>query len=94
MSNRIDSRFESLASESRTALIPFLTAGDPDPAWTPAIMQALAGAGADLIELGVPFSDPAADGPVIQAASERAIACVEVDYDELRGIESPQLRLL
>ncbi len=74
MSNRIDSRFQALASEGRTALIPFLTAGDPDPAWTPAIMHALAGSGADLIELGVPFSDPAADGPVIQAASERAIA--------------------
>jgi len=72
--NRIDSRFEALALEGRTALIPFITSGDPDPAWTVAIMQALAAAGADLLELGVPFSDPAADGPVIQAASERAIS--------------------
>lgn len=74
MKNRIDSCFEALAREGRTALIPFITSGDPDPAWTVAIMQALATAGADLLELGVPFSDPAADGPVIQAASERAIS--------------------
>lgn len=74
MNNRIDARFEALASAGRTALIPFITAGDPDPKWTVAIMHALADAGADLLELGVPFSDPAADGPVIQAASERAIA--------------------
>lgn len=73
MSNRIDKRFKALAAEGRTALIPFVTAGDPDPAWTASIMVALARAGADLLELGVPFSDPAADGPVIQAASERAI---------------------
>jgi tryptophan synthase alpha chain len=74
VNNRIDARFEALASAGRTALIPFITAGDPDPKWTVAIMHALADAGADLLELGVPFSDPAADGPVIQAASERAIA--------------------
>jgi len=73
VSNRIDQRFEALDAQGRTALIPFLTAGDPEPAWTAGIMHALAKAGADLIELGVPFSDPAADGPVIQAASERAI---------------------
>lgn len=74
MSNRIDRRFEALSTAGRTALIPFITAGDPDPAWTVDIMHALVSAGADLIELGVPFSDPAADGPVIQLASERAIA--------------------
>jgi len=74
VNNRIDARFEALAKAGRTALIPFITAGDPDPQWTTAIMHALADAGADLLELGVPFSDPAADGPVIQAASERAIA--------------------
>ena len=74
MNNRIDSRFEALATAGRTALIPFITAGDPEPRWTVAIMHALADAGADLLELGVPFSDPAADGPVIQAASERAIS--------------------
>jgi tryptophan synthase alpha chain len=74
VNNRIDSRFEALALAGRTALIPFITAGDPEPDWSVAIMQALAAAGADLLELGVPFSDPAADGPVIQAASERAIS--------------------
>lgn len=74
MSNRIDSRFETLKASGRTALIPFITAGDPVPAWTTGIMHALVKSGADLLELGVPFSDPAADGPVIQAASERAIA--------------------
>jgi tryptophan synthase alpha chain len=58
----------------RTALIPFVTAGDPDPDWTVPVLHALAEAGADLLEIGVPFSDPTADGPVIQAASERAIA--------------------
>lgn len=73
MSNRIDRRFEALAASGRTALIPFITAGDPHPDWTVDIMHALVSSGADLIELGVPFSDPAADGPVIQMASERAI---------------------
>lgn len=73
-SNRIDARFAALQAASRTALIPFVTAGDPHPDWTAGIMHALVDGGADLIELGVPFSDPIADGPVIQAASERAIA--------------------
>ncbi|MDT8320511.1 MAG: tryptophan synthase subunit alpha, partial [Xanthomonadales bacterium] len=74
MSNRIDIRFEQLGAAGRSALIPFITAGDPQPAWTVGIMHALVAAGADVLELGVPFSDPMADGPVIQAASERAIA--------------------
>lgn len=74
MSNRIDRRFDALKAVERTALIPFITAGDPEPAWTVDIMHALVSAGADLLELGVPFSDPAADGPVIQQSSERAIA--------------------
>ncbi|MEE4219308.1 MAG: tryptophan synthase subunit alpha [Xanthomonadales bacterium] len=74
MSNRIDRRFEALNESGRTALIPFITAGDPEPGWTVDIMHALVRAGADLLELGVPFSDPAADGPVIQLASERAIS--------------------
>jgi len=71
--NRIDRRFEALKEKSRKALIPFITAGDPGPDWTVGIMHALVASGADLLELGVPFSDPMADGPVIQAASERAI---------------------
>ncbi|SEI39240.1 tryptophan synthase subunit alpha [Frateuria terrea] len=72
--NRIDRRFAALKEASRTGLIPFVTAGDPAPQGAVALMHALVAAGADVIELGVPFSDPMADGPVIQHASERAIA--------------------
>jgi len=71
---RIAARFTDLASRGRTALIPFVTAGDPDLATTVPLMHAMVAAGADLIELGVPFSDPMADGPVIQRSSERALA--------------------
>jgi tryptophan synthase alpha chain len=74
VSNRIDQRFQALKDQSRKALIPFITVGDPHPDWTVAIMHQLVSAGADVIELGVPFSDPMADGPVIQESSERAIA--------------------
>lgn len=73
MSNRIDRKFADLKGQGRKALIPFMTAGDPSPDWTVALMHRLVAEGSDLIELGVPFSDPTADGPVIQAASERAI---------------------
>ena len=72
--NRLDQRFAALKAAGRTGLIPFVTAGDPAPEHTVALMHALVEAGADVIELGVPFSDPMADGPVIQHASERAIA--------------------
>ena len=72
--SRIAARFADLAARGRTALIPFVTAGDPDLATTVPLMHAMVAAGADLIELGVPFSDPMADGPVIQRASERALA--------------------
>ncbi len=71
--SRIATRFKALQAAHRKGLIPFITAGDPDPALTVALMQQLVAAGADLIELGVPFSDPMADGPVIQRASERAL---------------------
>lgn len=71
---RIDARFAALRASGRKGLIPFVTAGDPLPEATVAIMHALVEGGADLIELGVPYSDPVADGPVIQHASERAIA--------------------
>jgi tryptophan synthase alpha chain len=72
--SRIARRFERLRAQGRTGLIPYVTAGDPSPASTVSLMHALARAGADVIELGVPFSDPMADGPVIQRAAERAIA--------------------
>ena len=73
MSNRIDRCFARAREAGSKVLIPFMTAGDPDPGWTVSLMHALVEGGADLIELGVPFSDPMADGPVIQAASERAL---------------------
>ena len=72
--SRITACFEKLKKSGRKALIPYITAGDPTPAVTLPLMQAMAKAGADIIELGVPFSDPMADGPVIQAASERALS--------------------
>jgi tryptophan synthase alpha chain len=72
--NRIDITFARLRAADRTALIPYITAGDPAPAVTLQLLHALVVAGADVIELGVPFSDPMADGPVIQRASERALA--------------------
>jgi len=71
--SRIKGCFERLGKEGKKALIPFFTAGDPDPAITVPLMHAMVKAGANIIELGVPFSDPMADGPVIQAASERAL---------------------
>jgi tryptophan synthase alpha chain len=70
---RIGHLFETLARERHKGLIAYLTAGDPSPDRTPALVEALVRGGADLIELGVPFSDPIADGPVIQAAGERAL---------------------
>ena len=71
--SRIQARFESLARERRKALIPYITAGDPHPSLTVPLMSAMVEAGADILELGVPFSDPMADGPVIQRAGERAL---------------------
>ena len=72
--NRLDAVFARLREQRRKALIPFVTAGDPALEATVPVMHALVAAGADVIELGMPFSDPMADGPVIQRASERAIA--------------------
>jgi tryptophan synthase alpha chain len=71
--SRLKTRFDELAKIGRKALIPFITAGDPNPEFTVPMMHAMVEAGADVIELGVPFSDPMADGPVIQRASERAL---------------------
>ena len=80
--SRIDVTFELLKRDGRKALIPFITAGDPHAESTVDILCAMADAGADVIELGVPFSDPMADGPVIQRAAERAL---------VRGIGMPQV---
>jgi tryptophan synthase alpha chain len=71
--SRIQGRFESLARDRRKALIPYITAGDPHPSLTVPLMRALVESGADILELGVPFSDPMADGPVVQRAGERAL---------------------
>ncbi|MDS4040151.1 MAG: tryptophan synthase subunit alpha [Candidatus Competibacter sp.] len=72
--NRITHRFQELRRTGRKALIPYITAGDPHPELTVPMLHGLVQAGADIIELGVPFSDPMADGPVIQKACERALA--------------------
>ncbi len=71
--SRIQTTFDALRAQGRKALIPFVTAGDPHPSVTVDLLLAMAEAGADVIELGVPFSDPMADGPVIQRAGERAL---------------------
>ena len=73
MSTRIDTRFAELKSQGRAALVTFLTAGDPDGETSLALIKALPKAGADVIELGMPFTDPMADGPAIQASSQRAL---------------------
>jgi tryptophan synthase alpha chain len=80
--SRIAGTLDALLSSGRKALIPYVTVGDPFADATPQIMHGLVRGGADIIELGVPFSDPMADGPVIQKASERALA---------RGIGMPQV---
>jgi len=80
--SRIAATFDALSARGRKALIPYVTAGDPYPDATVDIMRAMAAAGADVIELGVPFSDPMADGPVIQKAGERALR---------KGIGMPQV---
>ncbi len=90
----VSSCFQSLRDRHRCALIPFITAGDPDLATTAKALKTLDAAGADLIELGVPYSDPLADGPVIQAAATRALACgVKLD-DVINMVAevSPQIK--
>ncbi|MBS7803100.1 tryptophan synthase subunit alpha [Rhizobiales bacterium TNE-4] len=74
MTTRIDTRFAACAAEGRAALVTFIMGGDPDPETSLAIIKALPKAGADLIEIGMPFTDPMADGPAIQAAGVRALA--------------------
>ena len=93
---RIETAFDELKRQGRKGFIPFITAGDPDLATTAKILVELSQAGATVIELGVPFSDPMADGPVIQRASERALKhelgigdILHVVADVRRGIETP-----
>ena len=74
MTTRIDRRFADLKAQGRAALVTFITAGDPDPETSLAILRALPAAGADVVELGMPFTDPMADGPAIQMSSQRALA--------------------
>ena len=82
--NRIDRIFKTLRAEKRCGLVAYVTCGDPSPSATTAIVGALADAGADIIELGVPFSDPIADGPVIQAAAQRALRAGTTTDDVFR----------
>src|SRR5271155_626341 len=71
--SRLATRFAELKKQGRAAFVPFITAGDPDMETSFAILEKLPGAGADVIELGMPFSDPMADGPAVQASSVRAL---------------------
>ncbi len=87
MSRRISSCFERCRSMGQRVLIPFVTAGDPAPAVTVPLMHAMVEAGADIIELGVPFSDPMADGPTIQRSSERALRHGTSIHDVLAMVE-------
>ncbi len=86
--NRIDATFDKLRSEGRAAFIPFVTAGDPSLTATEQIILAAEKAGADIIELGFPFSDPVADGPTIQASYTRALAGGQRTEDVFRMVES------
>lgn len=73
-SERVAERFAQLRASGRRALVPYITAGHPSPNATMELLKGLEGAGADVIEIGVPFSDPMADGPIIQASSQKALA--------------------
>ena len=91
MSTRIDTRFAALAAEGRAGLVTFVTAGDPDYETSLAILNALPKAGADVIELGMPFTDPMADGPAIQASCAARAACrPEHEEDARAGARLPQ----
>jgi tryptophan synthase alpha chain len=88
---RIERRFAALAAQGRAGLVTFVTAGDPDPQTSAAILSALPRAGADIIELGMPFSDPMADGPAIQASSQRALKAGQTlakTLDLVRGLRA------
>ncbi|OEO29506.1 tryptophan synthase subunit alpha [Devosia insulae DS-56] len=88
MTTRIPARFQKCAAEGRPALVAYTMAGDPDLATAQAILEALPGAGADIIELGMPFSDPMADGPGVQAAGQRALAAGQTMKKTLAMVEA------
>jgi tryptophan synthase alpha chain len=91
MSTRIDRRFAELKAQGRAALVTFLTAGDPDAETSLALLRALPAAGADVVELGMPFTDPMADGPAIQMASQRALKAGQTlkrTLDMVRGFRA------
>ena len=85
MIGRIESRFAALSKAARPALVTFVTAGDPDYDTSLAILKALPAAGADIIEIGMPFSDPMADGPAIQAAGLRALKAGQTHGEDARA---------
>ncbi len=85
---RIDARFEALKAEGRAALVTFMTAGDPDYDTSLEVLKSLPGAGADMIEIGMPFTDPMADGPAIQASSQRALKGGQTLRKTLRMVRS------
>src|SRR3546814_5427978 len=87
VSNRLSARFEKCRNEGRAALVTFVTGGDPTPARTGEVLDALVAGGADIIELGMPFTDPMADGPAIQEANLRALAA-GITTDALFAIAS------
>ncbi len=92
--SRIKARFDALKAANRAAFIPFISAGDPDAATSAALLESLPGAGADLIELGMPFTDPMADGPAVQASSLRALksgATMASTFDMVRGFRSKDI---
>ena len=88
MTTRIPARFAKCAAEGRPALVTYTMAGDPDLATAQAILDALPAAGADIIELGMPFSDPMADGPGVQAAGQRALAAGQTMKKTLGMVEA------
>jgi tryptophan synthase alpha chain len=87
MTARLDLRFQQLAAERRAALLTFIMAGDPDSETSSAILEALPAAGADIVELGMPFTDPIADGPAIQAAGRRALEAKQTLPATLRVVK-------
>jgi len=90
--NRIDAAFDGLRAAGRKGLIAYITGGDPSPAVTADIVKALADGGADVIEIGIPFSDPMADGPTIQKASERALSAGTTPALVLEAVRSVRSR--